>query len=165
MKKFVIVGMNSPKSSEPLSTDPPTGSGHRLWQLATARSGISQEDWLEIAHRINLCEGEWNIDDAMRLANSLRTDLAATTTIFLGVEVCRAMWFAEPPLQWDRRGRPWVMIPHPSGQNIWYNNKAFCAAVECLLDDLIEMTQWKKTDDHIDTVSFQSRESEQSPSL
>lgn len=137
MKKFVIVGM----------TDSESVNKH-LWSLANARTGISPEEWAMHVEIVNLCEGdEWIYENAAKVATPLRDSLKDVTTILLGVEVCRAMWFAEPPLHWDRRGRPWSMVPHPERQVIWYNNEGFKFAVEILFEDLLELAGWKKTEE------------------
>lgn len=145
LKRFVILGMNNPQGNESFDLTIPGSSGERLYKLAAARTGISPEEWLERTHRINLCgDAAWNLDEAMKTAAPLREELKGITTLMCGAEVCRAMWFAEPPLHWDRRGRPWVMIPHTSGLNVWYNSPAFSSAVECLLEDLLLMTDYQK---------------------
>ncbi len=145
--RFVIVGMCNPQGNPPLWTDPPGCAGHRLWQMATARTGISQEDWLAITDRRNLCLGkEWCREEARISAHAMVPELSSRTTVLLGGEVAScfpscglighwAKGYGTPP----RNPRPWVTIPHPSGMCRWYNEAANRAAVEILLGDLVEL--------------------------
>ena len=150
VRSFTVIGMNNPRSDDPthsLTTQPPGGTGHRLWQMARARTGIDEADWLRMTDRRNLCAGEWNREEAWHKAREWYPELRDRTTVLLGADVS-----AQFPLSmggiltWGREmgtppapARPWILIPHPSGMNRWYNDAGNRAAVEVLLADLVEM--------------------------
>jgi hypothetical protein len=147
--RFVIVGMNNPLSQRPehaLWTQPDGCSGHRLWQMATARTGVSQHDWLRMTDRRNLVVGEWDRELGRVAARAMIPDLLHRTTVLLGSEVASCFPSTGLICQWarphgtpPRAAPPWIHIPHPSGQNRWYNDPANRACVEILLGDLVEM--------------------------
>lgn len=151
--KIVIIGMCNPQSTRPehaLWTQPPGCTGHRLWQLATARTGVSEDEWLAMTDRRNLCTGSWDRARAREQAEAWRDELAGRTVIQLGLEVLAAMrcytrrdWPQDilyRRLEWQR-GRDWIMVPHTSGLSHFYNADGHRAAVEILLQELIE--QWR----------------------
>lgn len=152
MSRFVIVGMCNPQGNRPLWTQPEGCTGHRLWRLAAARTGISEEEWLSITDRRNLCRGrEWDRDEAMLRAREWMIELSDTTTVLLGAEVAGCFPSTGMICQWARpRGTPpraappWIHIPHPSGLNRWYNDPANQACVEVLLGDLVEMCRGRE---------------------
>lgn len=149
MMRFVVVGMTNPVSERPehaLWTQPDGCSGHRLWQMATARTGVSQEDWLAMTDRRNLCVGEWNRDLARAAARRMVPELMSRTTVLLGNDVAECFPSTGMMCQWaksmgtpPRAPPPWIHIPHPSGMNRWYNSPANRVCVEVLLGDLVEM--------------------------
>ena len=146
-ERLVIVGEVNPQSTDParaLWTQPPGCAGHRLWQMATARTGISEEDWLAMTDRRNLCVGGWEGEAATAEAERLTVELAGRTVVVLGALVAsefRRLADAPHPVGqivwWHERD--WVAIPHPSGLNRVYNNPVTRASVEILLADLIHM--------------------------
>jgi len=143
LERPVFIGMTNPLSDDParaLWPQPDGCTGHRLWLMATAGTGISQEEWIEMTDRRNLCIGEWDRRRAMARGAELAQELADRTVVLLGVDAvgCTRI-LDEPlltPLEWSPLRR-WTMIPHPSGLNRWYNNHAHRAAVECRLADII----------------------------
>lgn len=62
-----------------------------------------------------------------------RFDLRGRTVVFAGLAVARAFGFAKPPVGFaPHRGGLCVVIPHPSGVNLWWNdptNRALAADV------------------------------------
>lgn len=62
--------------------------------------------------------------------------VAGRTVVLLGGAVAAAMGHTAPPLVWGT-GCPWVLVPHPSGRNLWYNNPVHRAAVGILLADIL----------------------------
>jgi hypothetical protein len=138
--KLVIIGMNNPQSDLPEHAfwPAPEGcAGHRLWLMATARTGISQDDWLAMTDRRNLLVGPWSKQEAVAAATALRPSLEGRTVLALGREVawCLGMDCEFGDYQWD--WRDWRSIPHPSGLNRWYNCDAQRIAVEIMLADYI----------------------------
>ena len=150
-RRIVVVGMTNPQSRDPehaLHTQPTGCTGHRLWQLAAARSGISEAEWLEMTDRRNLCLDEWDRTQAWESAREMTPDLEDKVTVLLGADVAGSFTNSTLPgiCQWGRRygtpprpAKPWVLIPHPSGLNRWYNDPTNRAVVEILLADLVAL--------------------------
>lgn len=137
MAGLLIVGMNNPQSLEALSTMPRGGAGHRLWLMATARTGVSEQDWLQNVDRVNLCGGEWDPFEARRAWGQgvVSTD-RYDAIMFLGNDVVNATGLRLPPI--GRRGIYWV-LPHPSGRNRWYNDELNKDAATLLLRDFYNL--------------------------
>lgn len=151
MSKIVIIGMNNPESDDPahaLWTQPAGCTGHRLWRMATARTGISEEQWLAATDRRNLCIGEWDLRRAWAQADAWREELRSRTVLMLGVEVMLAMresGIGTPGSEhlmyfhW-REDVDWCLLPHPSGLNRVWNQHVHVVAAEMLLEDIIRQT-------------------------
>ena len=141
MARPVFIGMNNPASPSPeaaLALDKPGTTGHRLWTLASARTGITQEEWLRLTDRRNLVDSEkWDFDRAWARARELEVQLKDRTVIVLGGAVAGCFKLGSTPLKW-RDDRDWAVMPHPSGNNFWYNCPVHTAAAEVFLEDLLE---------------------------
>lgn len=143
-RRLVVVGMTNPLSSDPrasLRTSPPGCAGHRLWEMASARTGISEVAWLSMTDRRNLCVGDWSHQAARQQAALWHDELRGRTVLQLGLSVMCAMRVdgdtLRRPLEWHPN-RDWVDVPHPSGRCRSYNS-VVRAAVEILLAELVEM--------------------------
>lgn len=112
--------------------------------MATARTGVTMEEWLAMTDRRNLCVGEWSREAARAQAREWLPELSGRVCVLLGQEVascfpslgrmCRwAVPMGTPP----RAAPPWIHIPHPSGLCRWYNDPSDLAAAEILLGDLV----------------------------
>ena len=138
MRPYVL-GLNNPQGNPPLSVDPPGGTGDRLWRMINEAGGVSAEDWLKGTQRANLLSDPVLPRDYKSAANRrgeyLATLIASRTVIVLGQVVATPVGHTEPPLVWNKE-RNWVMIPHPSGRNMFYNNPVHRAAVGALLNDV-----------------------------
>lgn len=151
MLRFVVIGMTNPASERPehaLWTRPVGCSGHRLWQMAAARTGVSEEDWLAMTDRRNLCVGGWCREDALVAARAMTPEIRSRTTVLLGAEVASCFPSTGMLCQWQRptgtpprNPSPWIHIPHPSGMCRWYNSPANRVCVEILLGDLVLMAR------------------------
>lgn len=149
--RFVVVGMCNPLGEDPrmaLWTKPEGCSGYRLWQMAAARTGVSEEEWLAMTDRRNLCRGEWDFETARMQAREWTAELSSRTMVILGSDVARCFPSTGMVCQWarpkgtpPRAAPPWIHIPHPSGLNRWYNDHANRAAVEILLGDLVDLVR------------------------
>lgn len=147
LNKLVVVGEMNPLSADPalaLWTQPPGCSGSRLWQMANARTDISETEWLEMTDRRNLCTGRWDPAVATASALAMAPELRDRTVILLGSYVYAKFRRIEDKMMDRSSGgvawwstRDWVNIPHPSGLNRWYNDVVCRASVEILLADLI----------------------------
>ena len=152
--KITIVGMNNPLSRRPehaLWPQPDGCSGHRLWLMATARTGITQDEWIAMTDRRNLCTGDWDRDQARLQARAWIPELSGRTTILLGAEVANCFPSTGLMCQWakswgspPRAANPWIHIPHPSGRNHYYNDPKNVACVEVLLGDLVELCRERR---------------------
>lgn len=143
MDRLVVVGMCNPQGSRPLWTEPPGCAGHRLWQMASARTRITQEQWLGMTDRRNLCAGKvWSRSEAQETARRWRDELLGRTVVMLGMDVILAMRDERTMRLWEPfewwTDRDWVEIPHSSGLCREYNNPVTRAAAEILLADLVE---------------------------
>lgn len=157
-RRIVIVGMTNPLSRDPdhaLYTQPPGCTGHRLWQMAKARTGISEEAWLDMTDRRNLCLGEWDREQARVSARDMVRELRGKVTIFLGADVAGCFPSCGMTAQWmgrwgtpPREPEPWIHLPHPSGRNHWYNDPVCRAGVEILLADLIHLCTEEESNDN-----------------
>jgi hypothetical protein len=136
-----ILGLNNPQGNEALFPDPPGCAGHRLWLMVHEETGISAHDWLRRTQRVNLLSDRVLPRDyrgaARRRGAWLATQLGGRTVVLLGNAVAAAVGHVAPPLVWCGSDRDWVMIPHPSGKNLFYNNPVSRAAVGILLADVL----------------------------
>lgn len=141
--RIVVIGMNNPLSVLPqhaLWTQPDGCTGHRLWQLASAYTGISEDDWLEGTDRRNLCVGDWDRVAGTKRAAEWTEELLGRTVILLGLPTAVAFRPGRlyAPLEWWR-DRDWFELPHPSGLNRWYNNNIHRTAAAIRLGELWHM--------------------------
>lgn len=136
-----ILGLNQPAEGEaPLSPRVPGSAGHRLWQMANDACGIDVEDWTRSTQCVNLLSDRQLPRDyrgaARRRGEWLGPMIAGRTVVLLGADVAWAMDHDLPPLVWSE-DRDWIMIPHPSGKNLYYNNPVCRLAVGILLADVL----------------------------
>jgi hypothetical protein len=126
MPRPLLVGMTNPyvrmdKFTEALYPAPEGCTGWRLWQMISEVSGISRDQYVEKFSRTNLDEPD--LDEKVE---------ASTVIIPLG----RVAWGhfrlpakARPLTGIHRSGKKFVLVPHPSGRNLWYNDPANRRAV------------------------------------
>lgn len=138
-RRVAIIGMNNPYGSVPgraLWPEPPGSTGHRLWELTAARTGASPMDYARAFHRYNLVQrGEFRRDAAEKRWKQIERDLLDEfdTLLLLGAEVRRAMGLTHQLLTITPR---LIVIPHPSGRNLWYNNPVNRLVVEIIMEEL-----------------------------
>ena len=123
--KPILVGMNNPQGNLPLWPDPPGCTGYRIWQMITEITGCNKRQYLRAIERVNIVEGtNWCAATARANAMALQTRLEGRTTVLLGLAVPAAL--GRPRRQWGSwqlgYGGRYVVIPHPSGLNRWYND-------------------------------------------
>lgn len=138
--------MNNPVSPHPahaLFPSPPNCTGARVHAMLAARTGATREDYLKGFDRFNVMVGEWDAQKAASFGRELWTRLAGRAIVLLGQEVLRTVGQHEkatapiPPLRWaSGGGRGWILLPHPSGRNHWYNTPANKLGAELLLEEL-----------------------------
>lgn len=93
-------------------------------------------DYVRAFHRYNLVQrGEYRADAGRRRWLEIETDLLAEfdTLVLLGAEVKRAMGIDKSLLTITPS---LVILPHPSGRNLWYNNPMNRLIVEIIMEEL-----------------------------
>lgn len=145
----VLLGMNNPlsrRAEHALYPDPVNCTGWRIWKMLHARTGASQDDYLEAFDRRNLLNAKtWSLADARWAAGEARRDLRDRTVIILGAEPVKALDL--PPVLLHPQvidGVTWRQMPHPSGQNPWYHKPDNRLVAELLLEELYET--WRGAD-------------------
>lgn len=135
--------MNNPLSDDPgyaLWPDPPGCTGHRLWQLTSARTGATPLDYTGTFGRMNLVVNQmWSMPAARQRWEEIGPELHKQHDILLllGDSVRRAVGGTMLP-QIGRRGGV-ATLPHPSGLNRWYNDALNRAVAEILMEELYVM--------------------------
>lgn len=141
--KPLLIGMNNPVSTErghELFPAPEGCTGHRLWRMLHERTSATRMSYLESFERRNLVRSAIYSATVARLnAREIYRELESTgrTIVLLGRSVQVA--FNIPPLLVHPQvigGCTWRQIPHPSGRNLWYNDKKNVKVVELLLEEL-----------------------------
>lgn len=136
-----IIGLNQPQANRPaLCIDPPGCAGHRLWQMVNDASGVTGNEWLSATQRTNLL-GDAVLPRDYRGAATRRGEwlaplIRSRVVVILGQDVADALGHTYPPLVWSP-DRDWIMVPHPSGRNLFYNNPIHRLAVGILLSDIL----------------------------
>jgi hypothetical protein len=120
--KTVLIGMNDPNRFTDDALSPHHTCGKTLFKL----SGMSLDEYEEAFERINIVGAkEWSFDKASHEGVFLRQRLEGRRVVVLGRQVWKALFLAHMPwfkplAQGD--DTVYVMIPHPSGRNLLYNN-------------------------------------------
>ena len=145
-----ILGLNNPQGNEPLDPREPGTAGYRLWRMTTEVCGITMERWRNNTQRVNLLGYKVLPSDyraiAAHRAEYIRGFVSKRLVIILGKDVANAMRHEAPPFEWVGSH---VMIPHPSGKNLFYNEHVHRVAVGQLLGDALAACDvelsWKPT--------------------
>lgn len=138
----LLVGMNNPLSRDPqyaLYPDPPNCTGWRIWQLLDP--AMTPDEYLEAYERTNLVEGlAWSSERARMNASRIRDLMTGRRTVLFGAEVRSAMGWAKRELMvWYglAGGGQFVLLPHPSGRNLWFNDARNRAAAARILHEAL----------------------------
>lgn len=141
--KVMLIGQNNPLSMRPgfaLYPAPNGCTGHRLWTMLHARTGVSRLRYIEAFDRRNLVHGMiYDRATAHAAADAIYQEVwgSGRTIVLLGEEVRKA--FGHPRLLVHPQvigGCTWRQIPHPSGRNPFYNEPKNRKVVELLLEEL-----------------------------
>lgn len=122
--QVTLVGESNPYGGDDrfaLYPAPDGCSGHRLCCLILA---MTRRAYLESFARVNLVRGKWNMKEAREAAGKLEGRL-----ILLGSKVCSAFDLCFNPFtqfSYVMIGRtvPGLILPHPSGRNLAWNDPA-----------------------------------------
>lgn len=122
----LLVGEDNPYGSDPryaLYPEPQHSAGGRLCRLIM---GLTVKQYIGSFDRANLCSRKWSIREARLTAQGLLGDPASRTAIvLLGAKVCSAFGFKFDPYLVGASGvgYPLVILPHPSGRNLIWNQR------------------------------------------
>ena len=117
---------------------PANCTGHKLWKM----TGLSRGDYVKITRRNVVAlwpgDGFFPVDIARKGAAVLRPLLAGHHVVFMGRVVATVFGHYKPELlTWrtlgGETGYTWVVLPHPSGRNRWYNDATNRGAAELLM--------------------------------
>lgn len=153
--KPVLVGMNNPFSADPrlaLFPAPAGVTGHRIFQMLQEVGAVkNRKEYIDGFDRRNVINSvTWDKKAARAAGPALWASLDGRTVALLGREVVDVVCPLTPklePLEWHvplgsilKDGGPARVcyIPHPSGLNHWYNNRANWVAVGLRLEQMLE---------------------------
>jgi hypothetical protein len=151
--RVLILGENNPYGSDPefaLYCHPPGCAGYRLRRIF----GLPQHQYLAL-HRKNLCDGDWNKDDAKRRAFELLSPEAPWRVIvLLGRKVTetfeKVALDGVPLIAFTTKqccpGMTLVSLPHPSGRNAGSWNPNLHERARQILRDLAPELPWGARD-------------------
>lgn len=137
--KPLLVGEMNPYGADPffaLYPLPETSSGGRLQSLIL---DIPRDAYVEM-DRVNLCEGKWSAPAARSRGQELRAFFTPATHKFvlLGAKVSGAFGVPFEPIS-AKTGHAagdehtYVVLPHPSGRNLLWNDPEVIPRVRALL--------------------------------
>jgi hypothetical protein len=126
----VIIGMHNAKSDDPTDAMEPgtfNGAGERLWRMISDVCGCTKDDYAMRFELMNvLNQTEWQAADARIAAGMLRFRLSGRHCFVLGKDAWTALglpsntgWFKT---ERSYTGARYVLLPHPSGRNLMYND-------------------------------------------
>ena len=142
---IILVGESNPYGNDPryaLFDLPERAAGHRLRTLIF---GVRRTTYARF-HRVNLCDGEWNLDAAREKAQRVLNDLPNATLILFGRKVASAFGLspdAAPFLQYRHDSKQdAVYLPHPSGRNREWNREGAFERARVLLQTARPDVPW-----------------------
>lgn len=121
----LLVGEANPYGSDPryaLYPEPERSAGGRLCRLIMR---LTVKQYIGSFDRANLCAQKWSIREARLTAHRLLGDPAPRAAIVLfGAKVCSAFGVKFDPFSVGASGVgcPLVILPHPSGRNLIWND-------------------------------------------
>jgi hypothetical protein len=147
--KPLIVGMNNPvtpgRDEFALWPDPPGCAGWRLWKMLEQETGATKRDYLRAFDRVNLCNGDWNMEQARSKMLQLTANRDGRRIVLLGNDVWRAYSLNPPPKPFTWRDGV-ALFPHPSGRNRMYYDPAVYLCAVYFLAELYEETKRDRKD-------------------
>lgn len=145
----VLVGELNPYGADPrmaLHDLPDAASGARLRRIL----GLSRPRYRALT-RYNLCEGQWDLEEARGQAQVILHDHRGDVLVLLGRKVASAFRHRHARLLSivDEVGHaPWVILPHPSGLNRLWNDGETERRTIALLREVAPEVPWlEQTED------------------
>lgn len=136
MKKIVLVGEMNPYGSDPryaLFCKPDRSAGGRLQRLILE---MSPADYLRDTIRYNLCEGKWSIVKAREEASRIKSHHSEDVIVILGRAVAGAFGLSDcKPFSVNGN---FVIIPHPSGRCLTWNEEGAFKRARDLIQSAIQ---------------------------
>jgi len=117
-----IVGIDNPHSSDPGTALSPSGNGASAGGRLFEMSGMSLKDYLAAFKRVNF------IDCPFFSKGDVVVVLGKTVWGGLGLPSTTRWWTSS-----DRQGVKYILVPHPSGKSLAYNDSNNRAALQTLL--------------------------------
>lgn len=119
--ELLIVGESNPHGPEPrfaLFDRPANCAGDRLRRLIL---GVRRSTYFGLG-RVNLCSGRWSDPLARNAARTMLDEHGEMPILLLGKKVAGAFGLAALFPFGRAPDRPLVVIPHPSGRNLLWND-------------------------------------------
>jgi hypothetical protein len=142
-----LVGELNPYGDHPdmaLYPLPRNASGGRLARII----GLSRSEYLRAFERMNLCAGRWSAKAAAKAAQDMFAKSFSAPVILLGAKVADAFRRAEllpanaqPFSTQYAWGRTLLLLPHPSGRNLIWNEPERVKLARFLVLDLIDRSK------------------------
>lgn len=112
--------------------------GHLLWQLAHARTGISQADYIELFDRRCLVRGFWDVQSAIDYWDSIKPFIFANYAYILivGTKARMALGASELLPELGIVGNL-AYIPKTLPMNIFFHQRYTRAAAEILMEEMV----------------------------
>ncbi len=154
-RRVLLVGELNPYGADPdyaLYYEPPVSAGGRLQRLVL---GLPARHWYLPIWRVNLCTGDWDRDAALVAARDLTgPSVPWSTLILLGQKVRSAFPSMQPDMfaaltdgGSDMPTRTIVCLPHPSGRNPIWTDRANVERARSLLRKIIPEIPWGSLDE------------------
>lgn len=126
----VLLAMTNPHSDDPeraLYPEPVGSSGWRAFKLIWDVHKLTVEEYAAAFDRRNLITGAWSASRAAVAAPRFLSSLApGSEVVVFGAEVWGALGLGKHPSPGrtiKKGGSSFCFLPHPSGKNLWYNDR------------------------------------------
>lgn len=142
LDRVTLIGMNNPLSTDDrhaLWPDPVNCTGWRVWKMLEARTGATQQQYIDTFRRVSLLSTrKWHQSLAGPAWKSMEDWVLerSDVIVLLGTAVRRAVLGGAETKVLGRVSTSIYVVPHPSGLNRWYNDPVNLAATEILLEEL-----------------------------
>lgn len=157
-RRVLLVGELNPYGADPdyaLYYEPPNSAGGRLQRVVL---GLPARQWYLPIWRVNLCAGSFDREAAAARVADLLCEAPWRTIILLGKQVKRAFGLPAQPRTLVERDfwhtvttigptRRIIGIPHPSGRNPLWGDRANVERARLLLREVSPEIPWGSLDE------------------